>query len=258
MKINKYYEKLEFDQIIKTLSTFCDTTVGKSFAMQIKPSNNKNIVKNLLTETEEAVNLIYKASTPSFDDFDNIDKFIKLLKAKGTLSIKAILELTKILKIAYYLKSYFNQDFIDSADFSNLEALFNSLYTNQRITKKVSSMILDETTIDDKASSELNHIRQNQRRIEPSIKEKLNGFIHKSSYSKYIQENIITIRNDRFVIPVKEEYRSQIKGFVHDISNAGSTVFIEPSIIFELNNTLNNLKIEEEIEIEKFRVNWKT
>ena len=79
--------------------------------------------------------------------------------------------------------------------------------------------------------------------------------IHSSSFSKYIQENVVTIRNDRFVIPIKEEYRNQIKGFIHDISNAGSTLFIEPISIFELNNEINQLKIEEEIEIEKILQN---
>ena len=80
---------------------------------------------------------------------------------------------------------------------------------------------------------------------------RLNEIIHSSKYAKYVQENVVTIRNDRFVIPIKEEYRSQIKGFVHDVSNAGSTLFIEPISVFEMNNEINQLKLEEEIEIEK-------
>ena len=135
--------------------------------------------------------------------------------------------------------------------YPNLAELFQALYTNSGVIKKVDSVILDENIIDDKASSALNNIRQEQRKTEKLIKEKLNNFIHKPSFSKYIQESIVTIRNERFVIPVKEEYRSQINGFIHDISNAGSTVFIEPTVVFELNNKLNNLKAEEEIEIEK-------
>ena len=98
-------------------------------------------------------------------------------------------------------------------------------------------------------------IRKKIRNLEQDIRSKLNSMIHSSSFSKYIQENVVTIRNDRFVIPIKEEYRNQIKGFVHDISNAGSTLFIEPISIFELNNEINQLKIEEEIEIEKILQN---
>lgn len=111
--------------------------------------------------------------------------------------------------------------------------------------------IIDENTIADSASNKLSSIRKEQRKLEETIKEKLNSFIHSSTYSKYVQENLITIRNDRFVIPIKEEYRSNIKGFIHDISASGSTVFIEPMTIFELNNQLNLLKAEETIEMEK-------
>ncbi len=251
MKINKYYEKLEFNKILEMLSTFCDTSVGKAISLKLLPTNNKQEVEKMLHETEEAVNLSYKASTPSFYDFKDINNYITILNSEGILPVKSLLEITKIFKLAHDLKVYFNQDFIDTSAFPILSKLFQALYTNAGIIEKVSKIILDENTIDDKASTELNHIRQKQRKTEQLIKEKLNSFIHRPSYSKYIQESIVTIRNDRFVIPVKEEYRSQIKGFVHDVSNAGSTIFIEPTIIFELNNELNNLKMDEEIEIEK-------
>ena len=132
-----------------------------------------------------------------------------------------------------------------------LNNLFNALYSNKSIIDKINSCILDENTIDDNASSKLKSIRKNQKKLEQDIKNKLNNMIHSSKYSKYVQESIVTIRNDRFVIPIKEEYRSFIKGFIHDISNAGSTVFIEPTSIFEMNNELNSLKIEEELEIEQ-------
>ena len=251
MENNKYYKKLEFYEILEKLSTFCETSVGKALALELLPSNKKSKIQTNLNETKEAVNLIYKASSPSIYNFENINEYTKILKAQGILSISALLEVTKIFKLAQNLKSYFLQEYIDSTNFPNLEKLFKSLYTNSRIVKKIDEIILDENTIDDKASTALNQIRQKQRKTEQLIKDKLNSFIHRPTYSKYIQESIVTIRNDRFVIPVKEEYRSQIKGFIHDISNAGSTVFIEPTVIFELNNELNNLKMEEEIEIEK-------
>ncbi len=251
MQLDKYCNKLEFNEIINTLSTFCETSVGKNIAFSLVPSNNINWVNDKLSETKEAVNLIYKASLPSFYNFKNINNYTKILESKGVLSIIALLEINKIFKLAEDLKKYFTQNFIIPSDFPHLQNLFQDLYTNKGITKKISNIIIDEKTIDDKASAELSSIRRKKRNLEVSIKDKLNSFIHKPSYSKYIQESIITIRNDRFVIPIKEEYRSQIKGFVHDISNAGSTVFIEPTVIFDLNNELNSLKIEEEIEIEK-------
>lgn len=129
--------------------------------------------------------------------------------------------------------------------------LFSQLYANKSVTNRILQCILDEETIDDRASKTLQSLRKKQKKLEQDIRAKLNDMIRSSTYSKYIQENIITLRNDRFVIPIKEEYRSQIKGFIHDISNAGSTVFIEPISVFEMNNELNGLKKEETLEIEK-------
>ena len=149
------------------------------------------------------------------------------------------------------LKKYFYNDFIVSNEYIYLTDIFSKLYSNSSIIEKISYSIIDENTIDDRASKNLASIRKKQRNIEQDIKTKLNTFLHSSTYSKYIQENVITIRNDRYVIPVKDEYRGQIKGFVHDISSSGSTVFIEPISVFELNNELANLKNEENLEIEK-------
>lgn len=119
---------------------------------------------------------------------------------------------------------------------------------------EIEKCIIDEDIIADNASKELANIRRKKKNIETSIKDKLNSFVHSSSYSKYIQENVITIRNNRYVIPVKEEYRSNVKGFVHDVSASGSTVFIEPINIFELNNEISNLKADECKEIEKILI----
>ena len=251
MYTNKYLEKLEYNKIIEILSSFCITYVGKDICYNLMPQSSKNLVEQMLAETREAVNLIYRNSTPPFFEISNIDISIKSLESSSTLSAKSILDLANIFKLCLDLKNYFDKDFITSSDFPILSDLFDLLYTNKDIISKIFSCIIDENTIDDNASTNLKNIRRKQRNLEQDIRSKLNDFIHSSKYSKYIQEPIITIRNDRFVIPVKEEYRSQVKGFIHDMSNAGSTVFIEPISIFELNNEVNNLKIEEEIEIEK-------
>lgn len=244
-------KKLEFNKILDILSTYCVTYMGKNLAIQLLPSNLNETVQNLLKETEEAVNLIYRNSTPSFYEIQNIDIELKHLESNNTLSCNSLLNLKNIFKLAHELKAYFSKDFLDVSEYPILSSLFNNLYSNKDIIDKITSCILDENTIDDKASNNLHIIRKKQRKLEQDIRDHLNQILHSSNYSKYIQESLITIRNDRFVIPVKEEYRSQIKGFIHDISNAGSTVFIEPIAIFEMNNELNRLKIDEEIEIEK-------
>ena len=219
------------------------------------PSNIKEDVKNTLKETEEAVNILYRCNTPPISEIADNTINIKNIESYGTLSIKSILELTSILTISEDLKKYFYTDYISTDEFICLENIFSKLYSNSSITKKIADNIVDENTIDDKASKELATIRKKQRNIEQDIKSKLNTFLHSSTYSKYIQENVVTIRNDRYVIPVKEEFKSQVKGFVHDFSSSGSTVFIEPISVFELNNELANLKIEENLEIEKILQN---
>ena len=199
----------------------------------------------------EAVNLIYRNSTPVFYEIADITIEIKKLESNNSLSTKSLLNLANILKQSQELKEYFNKDFLDISEYPILTNLFSELYSNKSIVDKIFSCIVDENTIDDKASKNLQSIRKQKRKLEQDIRGKLNDLIHSSSTSKYIQENIVTIRNDRFVIPVKEEYRLQIKGFVHDVSNVGSTVFIEPIAVFEMNNELSKLKTEEELEIEK-------
>ena len=246
-----YISKLEFHKVLEKLSTYCSTSLGKELALNLQIYHDVNIVKQKLAETEEAVNLIYKNSFPSFSDIQDIHIYVINLESSQSLTIKGLLDLNTIFICARDLKTYFSKDYINKEDFPILEGLFSSLYTNEGVISKISSSIIDENTIDDKASPELQKIRKKIRNLEQDIRSKLNSMIHSSSFSKYVQENVVTIRNDRFVIPIKEEYRTQVKGFVHDVSNAGSTLFIEPLSIFELNNEINQLRLEEEVEIEK-------
>ena len=248
---NRYISKLEFHKILENLSMHCSTYLGKELALNLQIYHDVNIVKQKLTETEEAVNLIYKNSVPSFYDIQDIHIYLINLESAQSLTIKGLLDLNTIFICARDLKTYFSKEYIEKDDFPILEGLFSSLYTNEGVISKISSSIIDENTIDDKASPELQKIRKKIRNLEQDIRSKLNSMIHSSSFSKYVQENVVTIRNDRFVIPIKEEYRSQVKGFVHDVSNAGSTLFIEPISIFELNNEINQLRLAEEVEIKK-------
>lgn len=253
--MNNYLEKLEYNKILEKLSAYAITYLGKEQCLNLLPSNDKQAVKNLLKETEEAVNLLYRCNTPSISEIADNSINLKILESYGTLSIKSILELNNILTISSNLKKYFYVEHINPEEFEILNLIFSELYSNNSITEKISNSIIDENTVDDNASKDLYNIRKKQRNIEQDIKSKLNTYLHSSTYSKYIQESVVTIRNNRYVIPVKEEYRSQIKGFVHDISSSGSTVFIEPVSVFELNNEVSNLKIEENLEIEKILQN---
>ena len=250
--MEKYYlEKLEYNKILEKLQTFCKTYLGKEEVKKLQPYTKEEKVKEKLKETDEAINMIYKTGNIAISEIaDNTDG-INILKAEGVLSAKKILEIVQVLKVSETLKKYFQKEYINNQDFLTLSELFNNLYTNNNIVEKISKSIIDEETIADEASPELHSIRKKKIKITGQIREKLNTIIHSSQYTKKIQENVITIRNNRYVIPVKEEYKQDVKGFIHDISSTGSTVFIEPISVLEMNNEINRLKIEENQEIEK-------
>ena len=253
--MNKIYlEKLEYNKILDILSNFCHTYIGKDLSLNLLPSFKKDEVKNALSETSEAISLIQRASVPPISEIDDITFYIKSLESSNAISAKALLSICNILEISYNLINYFS-DFKDMEEYTVLSNYFSHLYSNSSIIQNIKKSILDENTIADTASSTLSSIRKKKIKLEQDIKSKLTNLLHSSTYSKYIQENIVTIRNNRYVIPVKQEYRSLIKGFIHDMSQSGSTVFIEPIPVFELNNELNNLKIEENAEIEKILFN---
>ncbi len=239
----KYLEKLEYNKVLKILCSFSKTYIGIEKCKNLIPSNN---VGYLLDQTYEAYNLICRNGNLPLSSIDNIDILIKNLESNFSLNASDLLKLVHILKTARELKEYF---IFEKEDYISISEYFNELYINKALEKEINDKILDENTIADNASSKLKTIRKSQKDLSLEIKNKLNTIVHSQTYSKYLQDNVITIKNERYVVPVKEEYRGQIKGFVHDISSSGSTVFIEPLAVFELNNQLNNLKADEQIEI---------
>ena len=253
--MNNNLKKLEFDKILENVSKYCKTYIGKTYASELRPSQNKEEIQKMLDETSQGVILIQRNSTPPLGEIADITVYLKALDGYGTLSIKALLEIQNILQMSASLKDYFAKDYLETSDFSAIEQYFLDLYVNPSIVSTFAKSIIDEDTIADTASSKLQDIRRRERKIEQDIRSKLNSILHSSTYSKYMRENLVTIRNGRFVIPVKEEYRGSVKGFVHDMSSSGSTVFIEPIAVFDLNNELSNLHIEEELEIERILQN---
>lgn len=243
----KTLQKLEFNKIREILQTFSITYIGKEYINNLKPLSSKNEILKAQKQTSEASIILYRKGSIPIAEIKNITPHLKKLNSNLFLTPKQLLDLAEILKTSNNLKNYFFSAELDMSEFVNLNGLFNNLYTNPSIEKSIFSAILDENTISDTASRQLNNIRKNIKNKEQEIRSKLNSFLH----SKYIQEAVITMRSGRFVVPVKNEYRSEIKGFIHDISASGSTVFIEPISIFDLNNDLNNLKNNENIEIEK-------
>lgn len=254
--LQKYLYKLEYNKILEKVCDCCKTYIGKELVSSLLPSSNKDLVKKQLEETNSALTLLIRKGEPSIFNIANIDLWIKHLESYNFLSATALLEVANVLKTSRCLHEYFfsDKDF-DLSGFAILEDLFSMLYYNKSIEDIIFTSIIDENTIADDASKTLSSLRRNKRKLEQEIRDKLSSFTHSSAYSKYLMDSIITIRNDRFVIPVKEEFRNNISGTILDISASGSTVYVEPSIIFELNNKINSIKIEENIEIEKILKN---
>ncbi len=254
--LQKYLYKLEYNKILEKVCDCCKTYIGKELVSSLLPSSNKDLVKKQLEETNSALTLLIRKGEPSIFNIANINLWIKHLESYNFLSATALLEVANVLKTSRCLHEYFfsDKDF-DLSGFAILEDLFSMLYYNKSIEDIIFTSIIDENTIADDASKTLSSLRRNKRKLEQEIRDKLSSFTHSSAYSKYLMDSIITIRNDRFVIPVKEEFRNNISGTILDISASGSTVYVEPSIIFELNNKINSIKIEENIEIEKILKN---
>lgn len=252
--MQNYLNKLEYDKILTLLSSNSKTYLGKELCLDLKPSNSKDKVITLLSETDEACTLLLRKGNLPISDFEDISLSIKNLESNISLSAKALLDIANVLRISRDLKEYFykDEDF-DLSNFSILDSYFSRLYSNKTIEDRIFTCIIDENTIADDASTVLANLRRNRRKLENQIKDTLNKIIH--SNTKAIMDPIVTIRNDRYVIPVKEDFKGQIKGFVHDVSASGSTVFVEPMAVFELNNSISNIKVEESIEIEKILAN---
>lgn len=250
--LKKYLNKLEYNKILDIVSSYCATYIGRSLSSSFLPNSNKEIVARLLDETNSAVNLLIRKGEIPLSDIENIEVCIKNLKSYNSLGAKSLLDVANVLRISRQLHHYFFDDEeFDLSDFSILADLFSMLYYNKNMEDTIFNSIINEDTIADDASKALSSLRKNRRKLEQDVRDKLSNFIHSASYSKYLMDSIITIRNDRFVVPVKEEFKEHISGAILDISASGSTVYIEPSTVFELNNKINAVKVQEAIEIEK-------
>ncbi len=259
----KVIKILEFDKIIYKLSEFCSNPLSKEFAQSLRPHSELEQVTLLLLETSQAVRIINTKGFPSFGSLKDIRNSLSRANAGSVLTTRELMDVADVLRVSRNLKSYHNQvpagsvnthsghckDLLSNYDL--LDPLFESLYTNKRDEERIYSCILSEEGIADSASSALQSIRRQIHDSEQKIREKLNNIIHSTTYQKFLQENIVTIRSGRYVLPVKQEFRSEVPGLVHDSSASGATLFIEPMAVVEANNTVKQLQIKEGLEIER-------
>ena len=212
----KYLTKLEYNKILENLETYAKTYIGKEKCKNLIPSNN---VSYLLDQTYQAISLIYKNGSIPLDNIPNVNMPIKSLESNFSIIPADLLNIASILKTSRELKEYISLD-LNSENINLISEYFNLLYINKPIEKEILDKIIDENTISDNASTKLISIRKSEKNLVVEIKNKLNSIVHSSTYSKYLQDNTVTIKDERYVIPVKEEFRGCIKGFIHGFSSS--------------------------------------
>ena len=242
---------LEFNKIIDKLKTKASSSLGLKHIENLKPSNDFDEVKNTLLETSEAQAILIKRGLVSMDGIHDIEDKAKRAHVGATLDPGALLKIADCLRVARSLKRNLEGSEEEDFNYPIIQALTNALYTFRDIEDRIYTSIVGESEISDNASTTLKTIRRRIVQKNQSIRSKLNSIISSTTYQKYLQDNIISMRGDRFVIPVKAEYRSVVSGIVHDQSSSGATLFIEPMSIVEMNNELRKLKLDEQEEIER-------
>ncbi len=242
--IKQTYKTLEFDKILKIVSDCAVMDTARSILLDACVSDNLKKVNKLQDETENALSLITKKGSPPITCTYDIRPVIKRAKAGGILSVSEILSVGKVLESARRLKAY-PEDMEEGALYEH----FDALYTNKDLEKRIFDSMADDENVADGASSLLGDIRRKIRVANNKVRDTLKGIISSQAYAKCLQEQIITMRDGRYVVPVKSEHKGDIRGIVHDTSSSGATLFIEPMAVVELNNEIRELTESEKDEI---------
>jgi DNA mismatch repair protein MutS2 len=247
---NRVLNTLEYNKIINTLTNIAISPMGKELASTLTPSSNLDEINANLDETSDATNLIVKHGYPPLRGIKDIRGSLKRLGIGALLSNIDLLNIGEVLRATKNIKTYSNQC-ADTLLNTSIAQMFYSLELITPLYKEITRCIISEEEIADDASVKLNTIRKEIKNSNNKIRQQLHKIINSSTYNSMLQDPIITMRNDRFCVPVKQEYRNSFKGMMHDQSSTGSTLFIEPMSVVQLNNSLKELLNDEEKEIER-------
>lgn len=244
---NKSLTKLELDQVLQLLAECAGSVGGKEACLRLYPTSDLEEVELLLQQTTAASNLCTKKGNPVFGDVTDMSASLERAERGGSLHPKELLRIAGILRCTRTVKGYVSED--DPA--TVLDSLFRSLSPNKYLEDKIFGAILSEEEIADNASPALADIRRHMRIQSAKIRDSLQKVISSPAYSKFLREPIITIRQGRYVVPVKSECKNDVPGLVHDVSATGSTYFVEPMSAVNANNALRELELKEKKEIER-------
>jgi len=239
--------KLELDQVLELLSSCAGSVGGKEACLTLRPNSDLEEVVAMLEQTTAASDLCTKKGNPVFGDVTDVSSSLERADRGGSLQPKELLRIAGILRCARTIKGYVSEDEKTTV----LDVFFKALTPNKYLEDKIFGAILSEEEIADNASSELADIRRHMRIQAGKIRDSLQKVISSPAYAKYLREPIITIRQGRYVVPVKSECRNDVPGLVHDVSASGGTYFVEPMSAVNANNALRELELKEKKEIER-------
>lgn len=244
----KTLNKLQYFDILKAVSAFSISSIAKNKVCNLVPAESYEQVQQLIAETKQAYDLFQYET--SFDlSVDDITDTCALARVGSCLSMGQLLQIMRVLRTARHLQSALFADY--GIDISILQSKAYSLYNDRQLEEDIDFAIISDEEMNDKASDDLYAIRKRIKSINADIKQKLQSYTKNGELSKYLQDSIVTMRGDRYVIPVKQEFKSYVSGIVHDQSSTGATLFIEPMAIVQLNNALREAILEEKAEINR-------
>ena len=239
-------QTLELHTVLNLLADCAVSEEAKQQCRALLPQTDADDVRVLQGETEAARHLIMVKGTPGFQDVKDVGPSLLRADRGGSLSPIELLRIAGVLRCARMIKEY-----ADSEEKSVLDGYFFSLTANRYLEERITNSILSEEEIADSASSELADIRRHMRAQSAKVRDSLQKIVSSPSYAKYLREPIVTLRSDRYVVPVKSEFKNEIPGLVHDVSSSGNTFFIEPMQAVNANNALRELLTKEKREIER-------
>ncbi|MBE7083685.1 MAG: endonuclease MutS2 [Clostridiales bacterium] len=248
MITEKALKAIEYDKIMKDVASFAVLEKTKNELSSFVPLTSLLEVKNLLSHTSEAYKYLYTYSTGEIYFFEDISEQLKRVDIGGVLNNSELLKVASNLKSARTARSAIEK--VNDTSLTLILEIAKRLYVNGDFEKEITDKIISEDEISDNASPKLYSIRKSIRNINAKIRNELNSYM-RGGLNKYLQDSVVTMRQDRYVIPVKSEYRSFVKGFIHDQSSSGATVFIEPEHVMELNNELKRATFDEMAEIHR-------
>ena len=245
---SKVFKTLEYEKIIEQLVNCAGSLLGKELCKNLVPSSDIEEIRTMQHETSLALARIYQKGSLSFSGVRDIRGSLKRLEVGSILSTQELLHISKMLDVCSRAKSYDRKD-NDETEPDALDVMFQALQPLAPLAGEIRRCILSEDEISDDASPALKSIRRSIGQMNDKVHAQLNSMVNGSART-YLQDAVITMRNGRYCLPVKAEYRGQVQGMIHDQSSTGSTLFIEPMAVLKLNNELHELELREEKEIE--------